>query len=220
MKLLTLIAVAAAALAAGPAPAPAPKEGAKAESAAPKDEPLDYTLLTHTVAIDTLRAGSHDPSGVNEYVFQATMYGLLNSSEERNKPFADRKKVTVELGTFGDTTIESLAVWRADEKAKDVKELGVEGNGIRELAARAMQEFKVQEAELCVMVELVMLERQKKWLVLKDDQVVAKTSYYPIPPTKFDTPIRTNQQLLITDDKGTNVKVGVRYEHPAAAAGK
>src|SRR5689334_5809516 len=125
-----------------PAAAPAATTPAPAKSTA---EPLDYTTITHTLSIDSLRAGSHSETGTNDYDFRVTMYGLLNSSEERNLPFDQRKKIPVELGSFGDTKIDSLAIWKPDEKAKDYKELKIDGNAVRELAAKTMSEFKVLE---------------------------------------------------------------------------
>ncbi len=178
-------------------------------------EPLDYTLLTHTVGIDSLRAGNHDASGMNDYVFVATMNGLLTTSEERNLPFDKRKKVPVDLGRFGATKIEALSTWRPDEKVHEVKELHIDGNGVRELVAKTMTELKVGEGDVCVEVEIQMLQRQKKLVVLHDDVPVAAASYFVIPPTKFDTPLRTNQALTISDDKGTLVKMGVHFEKPA-----
>jgi hypothetical protein len=183
-------------------------------------EPLDYTTITHTLGIDSLRAGSHSETGTNDYTFHVTMYGLHNSAEERNLPFEQRKKIPVELGSFGDTTIDSLAIWRPDEKAKDYKELRIDGNTVRELAARTMSEFQVQESDVAIMVQIRMLVKKKKFFFFGDDQEIAKAEYYPIPPTKFDAPLRTNQVLTITDDKGTNVKIAVRYEKPATAAKK
>ncbi len=221
MKIPALVLVFAVAFGGTPALAadpPAAKPAASAEPAVRKDvnEPLDYSTLSHSLSIESLRAGSHDESGTNDYVFKATMFGLLNSSEERNLPFQQRKKVTVELGPFGDTKIESLAIWKPDEKAKDFKELKVDGNAVRELAAKTMGDFKVQEGDVAVMVEVAMFSKHKKlFFFFGDEQQIATASYYPIPTTKYDTPLRTNQLLTITDDKGTNVKIAVRYEKPA-----
>lgn len=183
-------------------------------------EPLDYTTVTHTLSIDSLRAGNHSDTGTNEYTFTVTMYGLLNSSEERNLPFEQRQKIPIELGSFGDTKIDSLAIWKPDEKAKDYKEFKIDGNAVRELAAKTMGEFKVQEDAVAIMVDVSMFVKKKKLFFFGDDQQVAKASYYPIPPTKFDGPMRTNQVLTISDDKGTNVKIAVRYEKPAVAVKK
>lgn len=203
------------AMAADKAPAPVAAASKTAEA-----EPLDYTTMSHALNIDSLRAGSHSETGTNDYDFRVSMYGMLNSAEERNLPFEQRKKIPVELGTFGDTKIDSLAIWKPDEKAKDYKDLKIDGNQIRELAAKTMSEFKVQEDGVAIMVEVKLFIKKKKFFFFGDDQELAKASYYPIPPTKFDTPLRTNQVLTISDDKGTSVKIAVRYEKPAAAAKK
>ena len=190
-------------------------------------EPLDYSLLSHTIAVESLRAGNHDPSGANSYRFKATMYGRLNTAEERNLPPEKRKNLPVELGTFGDTKIDALSAWRADDKTKDVKEIRVEGNAVRELVAKVMTEFKASENEVEVEVDVEMLLRGKKFYVWGFDTPLAKTSYFIIAPTKFETPSRSNLALTITDDKGTLVKIDVRYDKQAtppkgaaAAAGK
>lgn len=192
-------------------------EAAAPVAATRPDAPLNYVTLTHKLAIDSLRAGSHDESGTNSYFFDVKMYALLNSPEERNAAFDARQKLVVELGAFGDTQIESLALWTPDEKLKNFKELKIDGNGLRELAARAMTEFKVPESSLAIMIEVVMYERAKKFIFFGDDTLVAKASYFPIPQTKFDKPLRANQSLSITDDKGTQVAVAVRYEPIAPA---
>lgn len=184
----------------------------------PAAEPLEYDLLGQTIAIDSLRSGNHDESGVNDYVFHGRVYGLLNSSEERNLAFEKRKKLEVDLGSFGATKIDALSTWKADEKTKDVKELTIEGNAVRELVARTMTELKVTEGDVAVMVELEMTEKNKRFFFLGEDTVVGKASYHIIAPTKFDVPARTNVALAITDDKGTLVKLTVRYAKPATAA--
>lgn len=181
-------------------------------------EPLDYSTLSHTLSIESLRAGTHDESGRNIYNFKVSMFGLINTAEERNLDWSKRRKVTTELGVFGETKIDSLAIWRPDEKTKDLKELRIEGHAIRELAARSMNEFKISESELAVAIEIEMQKHAKRYFVLGNDTLVAKTIYYPIPPTKFDTPLRSNQSLVIADDKGTSVKLQVRYDKPATQA--
>jgi len=178
-------------------------------------EPLDYVLLTHTVSIDQLRAGAHSAKGTNSYTFAVTLVGLLNAAEERNLEFEKRKKVVVDVGTFGDTSMVSLAGWKPDPKLKDFKELKIDGQAIRELVAQTMTEFKVPESEVLVQVDIIMMIKKKKWLLLKADEPVAKVSYAPIPATKFESALRTNQDLLIADEQGTFVKVAVRYEKPA-----
>ena len=188
---------------------------ALAVAATPVPEPIDYGLLTHTLAIEALRAGNHDPSGTNEYYFTVVMYGLTNSAEERNLPLPKRKQVPVELGTFGETKIEALSAWHADDKTKDVKGLHILGNAVRELTAQTMTRFHAPESEVAVMVEVTMFAKAKKFGVFGDDLSVAKASYYPIPQSKFDGAPRSDLALTMADDKGTNVKLKVRYDQPA-----
>lgn len=182
---------------------------------APPGEPLDYSTLSHKLSLELLRAGTHDASGSNDYYFVVTMYGLLNTPEERNLEFAKRQKLTVELGSFGDTKLDALSIWRPDEKTKEVKELAVEGDQIRELTARVMRELKVPEPEVVVMIVINLFEREKKFRFFGDDRQLAKTEFYPLPPTLFDHPIRTNKTLQMQDDKGLEVKIAVRYDRPA-----
>lgn len=177
-------------------------------------EPLDYGTLSHKLSIELLRGGTHDASGSNQYYFVVTMFGLLNTSEERNLEFAKRRKLTVELGSFGDTTLDALSIWRPDEKTKEVKELAVSGDQIRELTARVMGELKVQEPEVAVMITVTLFEREKKFRFLGEDLQIAKAEFYPLPPTLFDHPIRTNKVLLMQDDRGLEVKIAVRYDRP------
>jgi len=184
--------------------------------AAPSEvEPLDYTLLTHSLNIELLRAGAHSAKGTNTYTFVLSLVGLLNSSEERNLDFDKRKKKVVDLGVFGDTSIQSLAVWKPDAKLKDFKEIKIDGQVIRELVAQMMTTFNVPESEVRAQVDISMVIKKKKWLVLNADEQVAKASYAPVPATKFEAGLRSNQDLVIEDNQGTFVKIAVRYDKPA-----
>ncbi|TWW09441.1 hypothetical protein E3A20_14300 [Planctomyces bekefii] len=195
-----------------PSASPVPATSTKGGSSGGVKDPLDYTTLSHTLAIDMLRAGSHDLSGVNNYFFTVRMFALHNSAEERNLEFEKRKKIEVDKGVFGETKIDSLSLWKPDEKLKNFKELKIDGQGIRELMARGMTEFGVPESEVAIMVEIELALKSKKFFFFGQDTAISKTSFYPIPPTKFDAPIRTNQSLAITDDKGTVVRINVRYD--------
>jgi hypothetical protein len=173
------------------------------------DPLLDYETLSHAVSIESLRAGSHDPSGTNDYYFVADMYSLVNSSEERNLEFAKRKKIKIELGNFGETQIDSLKTWKSDGKVND-KTLTIAGDTIRKLAAQSMQEFKVQESEIAVMVEITMFEKAKKYYFFGEDTQIAKTEYFPISQTKYE---KTNDHdLTLQDDKGTQVILRIHYK--------
>lgn len=184
------------------------------------EAPLDYDTLTHSVTVDSFRGGSHDPSGMNDYYLTATMIGLLNTSEERNLPLEQRKRVEVPLGEFGATKLAALGFWRPDEKTHEVKELRVKGDQIRELAARVMRELGQKESGVAVMVDLALYEKAKRFFFFGADTLVARVTYYAIPPTKFDHPLRTNNNLTLTDDRGTQVQLSIRYVSPAAAAAR
>lgn len=186
-----------------------PGPSVKSNDAIP--EPLNYNKLTHIISIPTLRAGSHDDQGSSQYYFKVELIALVNTSEERNNPMDKRKKHSVDLGIFGDTQIDSLAYWTEDEKKGDTKNLTIEGNTIREVAAKTMRLFKISEEELAIMVEITLFKKQKKFMLFGDDEKLASTNYYPIPPTKFDGQIRMNQNLIIKDEFGTMVKINIKY---------
>jgi hypothetical protein len=164
------------------------------------------------VSIRTLRAGSHDDSGSSEYYFNVDLYTLVNTAEERNLTLEKRKKMTLNLGQFGETSIDSLAFWNEDLKKGEIKSFSVDGNIIRELAAKTLRSFSIQESELTAMIEISMYKKQKKMFFFGDNIKLAATNYYPIPPTKFDAPIRTNQTLTLVDAMGTMVKLSIQYK--------
>lgn len=175
---------------------------------------LDYSTFDHTITIESIRAGNHDKSGTNEYVFQAFMFALHNTSEERNLAFEKRQKIEQDLGRFGDTDIEVLSQWQADEKTGDIKTLKIEGNLIRELTAKAMLDFKAKESEVAIMVEITLFEKNKKFFFFGNDQKIGTVSYYAVPPTKFDTPLRADQRLKLSDETSTNIQIFVHYDKP------
>lgn len=170
----------------------------------------NYETLSHTIAVNSLRAGSHDPSGTNDYYFVADMYSLINSSDERNMEFSARKKIPIELGKFAELSIESLKTWKADEKNAAGMELTVDGDAIRKLAAQSMQEFKVEESEIAVMVEIKMFEKAKQYFFFGEDTLIAKTEYFPVSQTKLEKPVDT--ELILQDTKGTHVVIKIKYK--------
>jgi hypothetical protein len=86
----------------------------------------------------------------------------------------------------------------------------IAGDAIRKLAAQSMQEFKITEAEVAVMVEVKMFEKAKKYFFLGEDTLIAKTEYFPISQTKFEK--TTDTELTLQDDKGTNVILSIKYK--------
>ena len=178
-------------------------------------EPLDYQTLSHTLSIELFRAGSHDASGSNAYYFQATLIGLLNSSEERNLPLEKRKKIELDLGVFGDTNLDALSIWRPDEKNNDTKTIAIDGAKMRVLIARIMSEMKVPESDVAAMVTISLFEKEKQFGFFGKDQLIAQASFYPLPPPLFESLFRTNTMLQMQDAKGLDVKIAVRFNDVA-----
>jgi len=176
---------------------------------------IDYLDLSHTLHIDSLRSGNHDESGFNEYYFVVTHYGVVANEEARRQPEADRKILEKEGGSFGEIGIKSLSIWKPEDKASPQYALEVPGDLIRSIISETMAEFKVVETQTAIKTEIVMYEKNKKYFFLGDDVEIARTSYFSIPATKFDTPLLTNQELVLEDDKGTRVVVKVEYQPKA-----
>ena len=172
-------------------------------------EPLDYSTMTHEITIEMLRAGAESGAKQNEYKFIATGYGLINSPEEKALDFAKRKKVTIELGRFGETKMDALAIWRADDKAKDFKQFHVDGKAIRDLVAKSMSELKIPESEVIIQTDVSMIAKKKKYFLLPDEQIVATISYLPLSDRAA---AESQKSFVLTDDKGTYVKLSVRYK--------
>lgn len=170
----------------------------------------NYETLSHTIGVQSLRAGSHDPSGTNDYFFTADMYSLINSPEERNLEFAARKKIHIELGTFAEMKVDSLRSWKADEKSGTGMELPVDGDAIRKLTAQTMQEFKILESEVAIMVEVKMFEKSKKYFFFGEDTLIAKTEYFPVSQSKTEKVAAAD--LILQDAKGTHVLISVTYK--------
>jgi hypothetical protein len=183
---------------------------AAAAPASSPSNPTDYSLLSHDLEISMVRAGTHNGEKTNQYQFKVTAYGLINSPEEKGKEIARRKKVQSDLGIFGDTTLEPLAFWRQDEKSKSSKQFHVDGKVLRELVAKTMTELQIQESQVGVQTDVALIAKRKKYFVLNDDQVIATISFNPLIPTPVGTNI-PDQAFTMTDDKGTLVKLQVRF---------
>ena len=169
---------------------------------------VDYEELNHTIRLDHLRAGNHDESGMNDYYFVVKFFGLVSNEEERRKPEKERRMHPFEGGTFGEVTLKSLSFW---QKSGNVTEYRISGDFIREIISATMNQFKVVETETAVLAKIEMYEKNKKYVFFGEDVLIATASYYPIPASKFDAPPRTNLDLNLKDDKGTNVVLKVEY---------
>ncbi|MCX6105598.1 MAG: hypothetical protein NTY08_07185 [Proteobacteria bacterium] len=172
-------------------------------------EPLDYATMTHEITIEMLRAGTESGAKQNEFQFIVTGYGLINSPEEKSLDLAKRKKVTIELGRFGETKMDALTIWRADDKARDFKQFHVDGKAIRDLVAKSMNELKIPEREVIIQTDVSLIAKKKKYFLLPDEQIVATISYLPLSDA---TAAEQQKSFILTDDKGAYVKLSVRYK--------
>lgn len=176
---------------------------------------IDYSKLSHSIALDVLRSGNHDPDGVGEYDIRVDYFTLVNSEEERKKEFKQRQKYHASGDNFGDINIPNLSYWTPEKDEKEQKKVRVEGDKIRSILSKSMQDLKKKESELTFAVRLTLVEKNVKYWFFGDDKDLLSVFYYPIPPTKYDTPIRVNQNLTMNDDNGTVVELKVIYDKPA-----
>ena len=178
-------------------------------STSESSEPLDYTTLSHEINIEMLRAGTESGTKQTNYQFIVTGYGLINSPEEKSLDSTKRKKVTFELGRFGETKMDALAIWRADDKAKDFKQFHVDGKAIRDLVAKSMSELQIPENNVIIQIDISMIMKKKKYFLLPDEPVVATISYLPLSAL---VTTETQKSFVLTDDKGAYVKLSVNYK--------
>ena len=180
----------------------------------------DYSNNDFKADLVLVRAGAHDESGTNEYYFVPTLYGVLNTAEERIKEFSEQQKIVREFEPTKPITIKSLDYWRAKPKDGQVVNVEITGDTIRELIAESMNRFSVQESEVAVRMDIEMWEVGKKFVFFGEDTKIASVHFFPVPQTKFDTPARTNLNLEMRDDKGTLVRFAITYDNPVHSAKK
>ncbi len=173
------------------------------------DEPVNYLNLDHEISTETLRAGNHDPSGDNVYYFKADAYALIISKEELELDLEKRKKIPLSLGEYGDFAVKSLSNYTSDPA--HYPQVSFKGDQIRSLVAETMNEFKVREEEVAVKVVITMFERAKKFGFWGQDTLVGKAEYFAVPETLPRKPRTQDLTLQITDNKGTFVTIGVKY---------
>lgn len=174
------------------------------------EKPVDYLRLSHDIAVEQLRAGVHDAEGLNTYYFTVEMHGLIFSKDEAKKKLADRKKITIGLGKFGDFLVKPLDFW--DKAADPVEGVAITGDQIRGLVSQMMQQFAIQEIEVAILVEIHMWEQNQRFGFYGEDQAIGTASYYAIPESLPRRPNTKDLHLEITDDKGTLVGISVAYE--------
>lgn len=175
---------------------------------------IDYSLLSHNIELREFRAGNHDPDGSSEYTINVSFYALENSEGERKKDFKDRKKLEFGGDSFPGLTLDNLSFWKPEKEELAGMKVRIEGDKIRELLSQAMLQMEKKENELTIAVKVELIENAKKWFFFGDQVFISDTIYYPIPPTKYDSSLRTNQSLSLSDDVGTAVKFEVVYDNP------
>jgi hypothetical protein len=185
----------------------------------------DYTKFNHTITMVSLRAGNHDPSGQNQYFLRLSQFALANTKDERLKPIEERKKAPAGSRDFGKIDLASLSQWTPAEVNEDgegtlpFNALKITGDSIRQSTSEMMRTESIGEAEVAHLITIDLYERDKKYLVLNEDKLIASVRYFPIPPSSFDGSERVNQNLQIIDDKGTLVKLSVSYDEPISNPG-
>jgi hypothetical protein len=180
------------------------------------DKLNSYDLYDHQLLIETLRAGNHDASGVNDYYFTITLSALSNSADALKKDVKDRATIKQDLGKFGELNIPVLTTWTQDPKAATGGSMSFEikGDLIRTMVSDAMRQFKLGEQEVAMRVQIEMYEKEKKFGFWGTDTLVGQTEYYPIPPSKYQVGGRMNIKLSLIDDKGTEVRFKIIYAKP------
>jgi hypothetical protein len=172
---------------------------------------VDYLDLGHSLRLQKLRAGNHDESGFNNYYFVVTFYGIVSNEEERRKKIEERRKLEFDGGKFAEVGLKSLSHWKGEDKTAEGYSFEIPGDLIRNFISQTMAKFDVAETETAIRTEIVMYEKNKKYVFFGEDTKIAHTEYYPIPATKFDAKLRTNQDLNLKDKKGTEVVIRVDY---------
>ena len=173
------------------------------------DALINYEKLGHRIELEDLRAGNHDESGVNDYYFSVGIAAIVSTQDEKKLELAQRKKVTSDLGHFGEIRITALSFW---EKGEVIPKLVVTGEQIRELARKCMREFRVLEDETAILVEVFMHEHNKRFGFLGEDRLVGKASYFVIPETFPHKASTKDLALSITDQLGVGVKFKVLFK--------
>jgi hypothetical protein len=183
-------------------------------------ESIDYAKLDHRIFIDQLRAGSHDPSGKNQYFFAVTLSALRNTKDDLQSEVEKRKALPMDPVTFGQIEESSLVMWKPAAKPEESVFMDVSGDQLRQLVIQAMKEWKVREEDIALKVEISQYEKAKSFYFFGEDRLIGKANYYPLPATQFQAPARTNLKLNINDEFGASTVVKVKYKQPLDAETK
>lgn len=189
-----------------------------------KSSHRDYNSLSHEVIVSKLRAGIHDESGTNEYLFRLQLSGThtpekpksilseLSVDEEQTKEEKIVKKegtsiITLEAKDIGVITIESLKEWKPE--ADGSIKISIEGDAIRLLSTELMQKFKAKEVDIEIFGTVHILEKNKKFYFWGEDTEVAKLNYTVIKPRDSQSHFATPITLAHKDEKGFYVEIKV-----------
>lgn len=186
-----------------------------------EEKPIDYQTLDFAIHLKALRAGNHDESGMNQYFFQAKLFGLPILKEELKKPWAERLKSERTLGSFAELQIESLKYWMPEKKIGPKFSLTVSGDAMRALIAEVMSQFKVTEDRTAIYCIVTLYEKDKKFGFFGQDTKVGDVTYEIIPETLPRAPRTENKILNMQDDKGTFVDLSFEFKtatQPTTAA--
>ncbi|MDA9951509.1 hypothetical protein N9D31_02925 [Oligoflexaceae bacterium] len=173
---------------------------------------IDYEKLSHSIQLDSFRSGNHDPDGIGEYLIKVKYFAILNTEAERKKDWAQQKKIAFDGPEFNELHLENLSFWKPSKDEKKAMRVEIKGDQIRKACSEAMNKLGIKENEISLMVRISVVETGKKYFFIDDSHEILSTQYYPIPQTKYDIPMRTNQNLIIKDDNATRLTFSVVYD--------
>lgn len=179
--------------------------------------PPDYSVYGHTVYVDKLRAGNHDPDGINEYYFSLTIFAVSNTESEKKKNLENREHLKETVGTFADVKLTSLSQLEIDPKSAQKFTFAIDGDLIRTSVAKAMTRFGVLEKEILIYFQIELHEKSTKYYFLNEDVVLGTVRYFPLSEDKDLPSLRPKGDLTIKDNNGLVVKINVEYESPKTA---
>lgn len=115
------------------------------------------------------------------------------------------------MGNFGEKILPALSIWTPQDDKRPF--FSFQGDKVRRLTAKAMRQFKVKEEQIALLIEIAMIEKNKKFFFLADNEIILKETYYLIPetlPHKADT---KNKSFNLKDEKGTYVSIQVMFDN-------
>ncbi|MCB9229073.1 MAG: hypothetical protein H6618_05620 [Deltaproteobacteria bacterium] len=182
---------------------------------------LNYETLTHTITLRQLRAGNHDSSedGNNSYYFKVVLTGLIDEESQHILDFEKKKKLTEDYRTFGDLTLKTFKSYHPDDKGKNNISLRIEGDAIREIVRKSMNQLtsdtgkKPQESQIAVLVDVFLFIRKKKYFLINNDEAISQISYYALPFQTSDQKLYKNKSLTFRNERGLYGILEVLYQN-------